>query len=239
MGIHDRKYMSDNRPGGSSPFGSSGPKTFTTKYVIVCAVVYLADSLTNSALTKLLCLNPLKVYDFEIWRLLSPFVMFSDIENMVSKILGLLIFYMLGVQFEYMLGKKNYINLIICISIGQGIVGVLIPESYNLGYFSGILSGLFVAYGLILGSQKMTLRLYFLIPLTLSGYMLIAFIVGVMIVFTLIGYFPWKYAVPIIGGCFASYVFITQYQKGSNIDFLGFFAKKAKLTALSGSPGPL
>lgn len=66
MGIHDRKYMSENRPGGSSPFAGSGPKTFTTKYVILCAVLYLANELMNGQLALSLCLNPLKVYEFEL-----------------------------------------------------------------------------------------------------------------------------------------------------------------------------
>ena len=169
-----------------------------------------------------------KFYDFEIWRLFTPFVMFSVTENMVSRILELVILYLIGAHFEHLLGRKNYINLFIVICIGQMIGGVLIPHGYGLGYFSGVVSGVFVSYGLILGPQKMTLRLYFLIPVTLTGYMLIAFIIGLMVIFALANLYPWELTVPLLTGCFAAYIFTTQYQKGHPIDLLGWFQKKAK-----------
>lgn len=232
MGIHDRKYMSDNT--GSSLGG--GPKSFTTKYVIVCSIIYLLDVLLEKSLTNNLCFNPQKVYDFEVWRLFSAFVMFTEYDGAVNRILGLIILYMLGKQFEEQIGSKNYINLFITISLGQMIVAVLIPQAFNLGYFSGILSGLFVAYGVLLGSRKITIKLYFLIPLTLSGHMLVAFIVGVLVLLTLANQYPWVITVPVLGGCFAAYVFITQYQKGQIIDLLGFLKKKAKPKQKNASP---
>ena len=224
MGIHDRKYMSDDSYGRPSLGG--GPKTFTTKYVIVCAIAVLANALTEYALTKNLCLNPPAVYDSEIWRLFTAFIMFSGTQNEVMNLVILFVLYSLGNQIETQLGTKTYVNLLITMCIGMMIVGVLIPQPFFFGYVSGILSGLFLAFGLFLGGQKMTLMLFFLIPLTLTGHMLIAFTVGLTIVSGLMG--AWLYALPMLGGCFASYVFITQYQKGQTIDLLGWFVKKAK-----------
>ena len=227
MGIHDRKYMSDDSQYRQSPFGG-GPKSFTTTYVIICAVLWLTDSLTKGALTQHLCLNPQKIYEFEVWRLFTPFFMFTELENFVTRGLGLLILYLVGRHLELLLGRQTYINLFITICIGQMLVAILLPFGFNLGYFSGIESGLFIAYGLILGPKKMTLRLYFLIPLTVSGYMLVVFIIGVLVLITLADFYPWVLTVPMIAGCFAAYVFTTQYQKGHMMDLLGWFKKKAK-----------
>jgi len=227
MGIHDRKYMSDDSQYRQSPFGG-GVQSFTVKYIILCSVIYLVDVLLENALTKNLCLNPQKFYDFEVWRLFTPFFMFSEIERFVPRLLGLVVLFLLGPQFERMLGRQAYINLFITICIGQMIGGVLVPHNIHLGYFSGILSGIFVAYGLILGPQKMTLRLYFLIPLTLSGYMLVVFIMGLMVIFALTNMYPWQVTVPMLTGCFAAYVYTAQYQKGHYIDLVGWFKKKAK-----------
>ncbi|MCM8541139.1 MAG: rhomboid family intramembrane serine protease [Lentisphaeraceae bacterium] len=224
MGIHDRKYMSNDNYGKSSLGGT--PKTFTTKYVIVCAIVILANALTGYALTDNLCLNPVAVHDFEVWRLFTAFIMFSGPHNEIMNLVILFVLYSLGNQIESQLGTKTYINLLITMCIGMAIVGILIPQSFPFGYISGILSGMFLAFGLFLGGQKMTLMLFFLIPLTLTGHMLIAFTVGLTIVSGLMG--AWFTALPILGGCFASYVFITQYQKGHPIDLLGWFQKKAK-----------
>ena len=225
MALHDRKYM--NEPPKPS-MGGGMPKTFTAKYIVVCLCVYLIDILVEKQLTYNLCLNPTKFYEFEVWRLFTPFIMFSEIEQTVFRILGLVILYLIGIQFERMLGSRNFKNLFITICIGQVLVGVLVPENFNYGYFSGILSGLFVAYGLILGPKKMTLHLYFLIPLKLSGYMLIAFIVGVMVLLTLVNLYPWQIAVPVLGGCFAAYVFTSQYQRGQEIDIIGWFTRLIK-----------
>lgn len=224
MGIHDRKYMSDDKY-GRSPLGGS-PKSFTTKYVIVCVVVILANMLMNYELTRSLCLNPKLIYEFEIWRLFTAFVMFTGEHNEVMNFIVLFVLYSLGNQIESQLGTKAYVNLFITMSLGMMIVGILIPQSFYFGYISGILSGLFLAFGLFLGSKKMTLMLFFLIPLTLSGHTLIAFTVGLTVVSGLMG--AWFTALPILGACFASYVYITQYQKGQEIDFLGFLKKKAK-----------
>ena len=227
MGIHDRKYMSDDNHYRQSPFGG-GAKSFTTKYIIVCAVIWMLDEILKSSLTLNLSLNPQRFYDFEVWRLISAFVMFTEAESFVHRILEMVILFLIGAQFEQQLGRKNYINLIITICLGQVIGGILIPHAYNIGYFSGIVSGIFVSYGLILGPQKMTLRLYFLIPLTLTGYMLVVFIIGLLIIFALANFYPWELTVPLLTGCFAAYVYTTQYQRGHYIDLLGWFKKKAK-----------
>lgn len=238
MGIHDRKYMSDDN-NGKSPFGG-GPKSFTTKYVIVCVIVVLANALTGYALTKYLSLNPVAIYEFELWRLFTPFIMFSGTGNEVINFVILFVLYSLGNQIESRLGTKTYINLLITTCIGMMLVGILIPKSFDFGYVSGILSGLFLAFGLFLGRQKMTLMLFFLIPLTLSGHMLIGFTVGLTVLSGLMG--AWLTALPMLGGCFASYVFITQYQKGQPIDLLGLLKKKATPKQKNAPPrksGPL
>lgn len=231
MGIHDRKYMSDDNYYQRRRFSVS-TNSFTHKYVLLCGLIYLVDALTSQSLTTWLCYNSSKVSDFEVWRLFSPFVMFTQIqiERDVFRIIGLVILYFLGTRFEEQIGKKNYINLFIMISLGQMIVALLIPipSAIYLGYFSGILSGIFVSYGLMLGHQKMTLMLFFLIPLTLTGYMLAVFIIGVMVLFTLGDLYSWYITVPQIAGCFGAYIFTTQFQKGHHIDLLGWFQKKAK-----------
>ena len=228
MGIHDRKYMADDSGHRRSPMGGGMPKTFTAKYVIVCAVIFLADELSGNQLSVLLCLNPKMVYEFEIWRPFSAFVMLNGGTNLVFGAIELFIIWSLGNQIEARLGTRSYINLIISISLGVFLVGILIPAGVYIGYVPGILSALFLAFGLFLGNQKMTLMLMFLIPLTLSGHALIGFTVGLLFLTAFFNDYQWPYSVAMLGGCFAAYVYITQYQKGSYIDFLKLLTPKKK-----------
>ena len=228
MGIHDRKYMADESGHRRSPMGGGMPKTFTAKYVIVCAVFVLVDALTNYSLQVNFTLTSSKVYDFELWRPLTAFVLFTGPHQEIMKLVILFVFYSLGNQIENILGFKQYVNLLITMALGMFVVGVLIPDVVMVGYVSGLLSGLFLAYGLFLGNQRMTLKLFFIIPLTLSGYMLIAFTVGIIVLMTLVNLSNWFVSIPMLGACFASYVYITQYQKGSYIDFLKLLTPKKK-----------
>jgi hypothetical protein len=102
------------------------------------------------------------------------------------------------------------------------------------GYIRGMLSGLFLAYGLFLGKQKMTLLLFFVLPLTLTGYALIGFTVGLIFITAL--FFQSATALPMLGGCFGSYLFISQYMKGTHIDFLKYFKPKKKLKSQQQKP---
>ena len=236
MGIHDRKYMSDETGSRRSPIGGGMPKSFTTKYVFICAILVLVDALTGYSLQANFTLTSAKVYEFEVWRLFTAFFLFTGPDQEVMKLIILFVFYSLGNQIEERLGTRSYINLLITMAVGTMIVAVLIPNVIMFGYASGLLSGLFLAYGLFLGSQKMTLMLFFLIPLTLSGYMLIAFTVGLIVLMTLTNMSTWFVSIPMLGSCFASYVFITQYQKGQTIDFLKMLKPKQKKSKPSSPP---
>ena len=70
MGIHDRKYMTDNKPPLS---GGSLPKTFTARFIIISSVLYFVDLLMNNELFINLGFYSDKVKDFEIWRIVTAF----------------------------------------------------------------------------------------------------------------------------------------------------------------------
>ena len=111
MGIHDRKYMS-NDSYGRSTLGAS-PKSFTTKYVILCSILYLANELTEKSLALHLCLNPKFIYEFEVWRLFTAFVMLDGETQLIYGAVTLFVLYSLGNNIEAQIGTKPFINLLI------------------------------------------------------------------------------------------------------------------------------
>jgi membrane associated rhomboid family serine protease len=240
MGIHDRKYMSGE--GKRHSFGGGMPKTFTVKFVFVVAAVLLADLLFDHEITRALIFDVGKIKsDWEVWRIFSSFFLSNPGGNIVVTLVVLYVFYSLGNALENELGTTKFINLLISMSIGMALVGLIMPSTYDLkvamkggaemtvkapvvfGYVDGMLSGLFLAYGLFLGRQKMTLLLMFLVPVSLSGYALIGFTVG--IIFLSAFAFNSIIALPMLGGCLGAYLFITQYSKGNHIDYFKILAK--------------
>lgn len=234
MGIHDRQYMS-----GEGKAKPSMPKTFTARFVFICAIVYLLDLLSQGQISDNFIFDTFKIkQDFELWRILSSFFMFHPGTGLLFVAIILYIFYSLGHAIESELGSTKFINLLISISIGMALVALILPgDSTPFGYVDGMLSGLFLAYGLFLGKQKMTLKLYFLIPLTLSGHSLIGFTVGIIFISALVSGSSASSALPMLGGCLGAYLFITQYMKGNNIDYFNFLGKlKGKPKAKKAPP---
>ncbi len=246
MGIHDRKYMNNNQYGRQSPFGGGLPKTFTVKFVIIAAVLYFVDALLNGQLIgsqvvpgQLAFHSGLIKDNWEFWRIFTAFFLVSPGETFLSVVITLIVFYWVGNHIEREIGAKRYVNLLITTSLGMALIGPILPATGTItvgdrtfplnepfGYIRGMLSGLFLAYGLFLGKQKMTLLLFFVLPLTLTGYALIGFTVGIIFITAL--FFHSATALPMLGGCFGSYLFISQFMKGTHIDYLKFFKPKNK-----------
>lgn len=219
MGIHDRKYMSG--PTGSGGFGKL-QKTVTLKIVFICTGIFLLDTLLKGQLSQHLRFDTVAVRNFEIWRLLTP-AFFGNM-SLLWMAISLYIFYSLGNFLENTLGANRFINLLIFSTLGHSFLAIFLPVP-GMGFFDGILSSVFLAYGLILGSQKFTLLLFFILPLTLSGHMLVGLTVA-LIAFQ--SFSSWTHGIPMLGGCAAVYVFISQYQMGKNIDLIKFFKPKPK-----------
>ena len=237
MGIHDRKYMTDNKPPLS---GGSLPKTFTVKYVILTAIVFLLNEMASNEIYKTCTYFVAAVHDFEVWRIFTAFFTFDPGTSFIGVAIILFVFYSIGNSIENELGTKRYINLLITASAGMALVGLILPETMtvsmsdgtkglvpvNFGYAGGLLSALFLSYGLFLGKEKMTLLLFFLIPVTLSGYMLIGFTVGIIFLSALA--LNSTTALPMLGGCFGAYFYINMYMKGKDINLFSWLKPKPK-----------
>lgn len=219
MGINDRKYMSGPPLGGG--FGNI-QKTVTLKIVFICASIFLLDTLLKGQLSQALRFDTQAVRNFEIWRLFTA--AFFGNSTLLWVAISLFIFYSLGNFLENSLGANRFINLLLFSIIGHSFLALFIPVK-GMGFFDGILSSVFLAYGLILGSQKFTLMLFFILPLTLSGHMLVGLTVA-LIAFQ--SFSSWAYGVPMLGGCAAVYIFISQYQMGKSIDLLKFMKPKPR-----------
>ena len=200
------------------------PQTLTAKFVILTGIIYLIDVMVEHKLLINCAFITESVHDFEIWRIFTAFFFFNPGTNLIFALVILFVFYSLGHSIEKELGSKRFLNMLICTSAGMALIGLITPVA--MGYIDGMLSGLFLAYGLFLGKEKMTLLLFFLMPLTLSGYMLIGFTVGIIFASALI--FSSSVALPMLGGCFGSYFYINMYMKGKDINLFGFLKPKQK-----------
>ena len=220
MGIHDRKYMSG--PPGSGSYGNL-QKTVTLKIVFFCVGIFLMDILLNGQLSQHLLFDTVAVRNFEIWRIFTA-AFFGNTVSFIWVALSLYIFYSLGNFLENSLGANRFINLLFFSILGHSFLALFLPVN-GMGFFDGILSSVFLAYGLILGSQKFTLLLFFVLPLTLSGHMLVGLTVA-LIAFQ--SFNSWTHGIPMLGGCAAVYIFISQYQMGKNLDLLKYLKPKPK-----------
>ncbi|MCM8530923.1 MAG: rhomboid family intramembrane serine protease [Lentisphaeraceae bacterium] len=219
MGIHDRKYMNKPPIGGASGL----PKTITARFVLICAILFLADKLSNGQLARFGLYNFDAVRSFEIWRLVTP-AFFHTNTGVIWVLISFYIFYSLGNFLESNLGSNRFLNLLSFSILGHSLIALFVPVS-GMGYFDGIVSSTFLAYGLILGSQKFKLMLFFVLPLTLSGHMLVGFTVALIV---LQCFSVWQMGLPMLGGCAAVYIFISQYQMGKSINLFKFLEKKPK-----------
>ncbi|NQZ56913.1 MAG: rhomboid family intramembrane serine protease [Lentisphaeraceae bacterium] len=224
MGIHDRKYM--NNPGMAGGRFGQMPKSVTGIYVAICAVLYFLGQMVDF---EILLFNQQELTkSFEFWRILTPAFFFSSGASIVMVVIELFVFYLIGKFLEGMLGSKRFINLLIACTLGSALFGLFVPACFSYGFIGGMLSAIFLAYGLILGSQKMTLMLFFVLPVTLSGHMLAGFSVGIIVIQCLFSQSYWLAGVSMLGACVGSYFFITQYQAGTNVDFLKIFKRGKK-----------
>ena len=203
------------------------PKTVTARFLFICLGVYLLDALFQGKLSQFGLFSQPALKQFEVWRLLTPAFFHTNSGQFIWVLISFYIFYSLGNFLESSLGDKRFLNLLICSVLGHAFLAAFVPVA-GIGFFDGILSSIFLAYGLILGAQKFKLMLFFILPLTLSGHMLVGLTIGLISLQCLMGGEYWRMGIPMLGGCAAVYIFISQYQMGKNIDFLKYFKRKPK-----------
>ena len=224
MGLHDRKYMSEPpKPMG----GNILPKTFTAKFVAAVTIIYLIDRLLEYKISQDFLFITSFVRDFELWRIFTSFFLLSPGGGAIMAAIVLFIFYSLGSKIEAQIGTNRYINLLLTTSAGIAIIALIMPTQVVTGYVGGMLSGLFLAFGMFLGKEKMTLLLFFLIPVTLTGYMLMAFTVGLIAAQGLLSNSA-NNAIPMLGGCFGAYFYINLYMKHKEYDIFTWLKPKKK-----------
>jgi len=227
MGINDRHYMK-----GPSTVGGRFnrlPKTVTARYVALCAIAYLLSLLLfPSHIDNPLLFSQQAIFqNFEFWRLFTP-AFFAEPNTIVGVAIGLFIFYLIATYIEEMMGSRRFLNLLVCCTLTSALFGLFVPFPLYYGYFGGFVSAMFVSWGLLLGREKITLMLMFLIPLTLSGHMIIALSVGIIVIQCLLREEYWLQGISMLGSCAGAYIFTTQYQLGKNIDLVKYFERKKK-----------
>ena len=226
MGIHDRNYM-NNGPQGGAPLGGGLPKSVTARFVGISGIIYLLDIFTGGQLSSYGLYSQRAVFEgFEIWRLLtSPFFLQPG-AGIFIVLIELYIFYSLGNSVEIALGSRRFLNLLICCFIGVLALALFIPIAPAAGgFFGALLSAMFVAYGMVLGKQKFTLMLMFVLPLTLSGVNLVKLTFALVILPCLLGSYYWVIGLPMLGACGAAYWFMDKWRKGGDPDLLGSFKR--------------
>ena len=116
MGIYSRDYVRDAPDGGDGYSPRAAGTDMTKRLVILTGIVFVGQMLTvqpgivnSDTVGRLLQLDPVAAVDgFQVWRLLT-YALCHDTDNLLHIIFNMFIVWMLGRQFESMLGSREFL----------------------------------------------------------------------------------------------------------------------------------
>lgn len=178
MGIYDREYYREQRPGLSL----GAPRTMVTTLVLINVAIYLADGLLTSqshAITLTLAAKPGSLINpLQWWQLLT--YGFAHDPEPTHILFNMLALWFLGRDVEAKYGRYEFLRLYLAMLVAGGVVWTALaklegapnagPPMYGA---SGAVAGVVVLYAL--NFPRRTLLLFFVLPVP-------AWLVGVLVV---------------------------------------------------------
>src|SRR5262245_44635122 len=165
MGIYDRDYY---RKEGQSYLDRLVPSGAVCKWLIVVnLVVFFAQMATAWKLNTYLALSAAKVYDGEVWRLLTHAFLHGDFWHLFFNMFGL---WMFGSELEEMYGSREFLLFYIGAALA-GAAGYLIHGAFSeTAYYasalgaSGAVTGLILLFCLHFPRRTILLMMVFPVP---------------------------------------------------------------------------
>ena len=172
MSIYDRTYMSS--------YGKGFQWNLTLKIIALNAICFLIQSIierTSGAafLQKYIYLSREGLSHAFVWQLLTFQFMHSGFFHLLFNSLGI---FFIGRAIEKQLSPEKYLFMYLFAGIIGGILQIgltfFLPgmNGYVVGASAGLF-GLLAAFGLILGHEIITMLLFFILPISFPGRLLI------------------------------------------------------------------
>ena len=167
-------------------------KIIVTNVLIILNVIVFILTMFNDNLFNALILNPYRIRNGEIYRLITSIFMHGSIYHLVVNMYSL---YVIGNQLETFLGKWKYLLIYLISGLSGSLLSCILTNSYSLGA-SGAIFGLLgsllyfgMHYRLYLGS----VLLKEIVPII---------VLNLLIGFTFSGIDNWAHIGGLIGGIF-------------------------------------
>ena len=146
-------------------------------------------------------------------------------------LLNMLVLYFLGPEIEHAMGTWRFMTLYLLCGMVGGLMWLLTNSQGVCMGASGAVFGLAVAYGMLFPDRRITLLLFFVLPVTITGRMM-AIGAGVMAVLPILTRESSGIAhVAHLGGAFAGYLYV-RAAKGSGSYFEGRYSGARSLSWL-------
>ncbi|HEY4309272.1 MAG TPA: rhomboid family intramembrane serine protease [Pirellulales bacterium] len=146
MGLYDREYIRDDRPG----FSLSGDRSMVTNLILVNVAVYLLDWMSGGALEDKLSLKAdLFQHPWDCWQLLTAGFVHSH--NLAHILVNMLVLYFFGREVEGIYGRMEFLRIYLGLIVLSSLAWVLVhfvegEEFETMVGASGAVMGILVLY---------------------------------------------------------------------------------------------
>lgn len=170
----------------SNQFSLDNRVTPATRLILtITVVVFLLDWLTRGILTSLFALSLYGIKHFNLWQPLTYQFLHAGFWHLLLNMLGL---FFLGPQTERAIGSRRFIRLYLMSGVLGGLGWLLLQQALSADMHipcvgaSGAVFGVIAAFAALFPRQKITLLLFFILPITIQARNL-AIGLGVMTLF--------------------------------------------------------
>ena len=160
---------------------------------------FIVDALMDGALRRTCLVNRESLFAGEIWRLFTSFFLTQG-NNPLSVIFDLFVFYFMGRDLESIYNPKT-LKSYYKIGIVGSVIGVVIALSLSLrlelALFSCLMAIVWVGFGLSHYQRRMTFQIFFVIPVVVTGKILLLAMLGYFAYIALAA--DWILVLPVCG----------------------------------------
>lgn len=172
----------------------------------LCVACFIVDALMGGGLRRTFLLNREDLLKGELWRLFTSFFMTQG-NNPLSFVFDLFIFYFMGRDLESIYNPqtlKSYYKF----GLLGAVVGILIALSLSLrldlALFSCLMSMVWVGFGISHFARKMTFQIFFVIPVVVTGKILLLLMLGYFSYIAFVGH--WILILPACGAALGMFL---------------------------------
>ena len=219
-----------SRGAGGDPWFTVGSIAVnTTTFVTGLGLLGIIIQIVSPTLTSLLILRSSALSGGQVWRFITYPIPPGD--DFFWALLGLLFFYMIGTQFESLIGRRPFAGMIIAIVVIPAVLGALVAFLTGTDIFSFGLSLPFLGIAAGFSAAMPQARSFFNIPF----WVIVAFIFVVQLLSALNGRSPGAIIMLLATGGLG--LVITRSLGFSTVEWIPSVALPSSMTS-NGAPSP-